>query len=139
MSINLLTLPVLYSTTTQPAQLLEQWAAIYLNGHRKGPAISLAAGLAYWSVAFERASAGHRWGLQMAAGALTIGMIPYTWIFMLGTNGRLFNMLAEARGGKGLAWQDVQKQVRVWDQLNAVRAWFPLAGAIVGMAGIILK
>lgn len=68
------------------------------------------------------------WGL---AGLLTAGMVPFTWIFMAGTNRRLFEAQQEEVG-----WEEVEALVRRWKDLNLVRAGFPLAGAVVGGLGI---
>ena len=72
----------------------------------------------------------------MAAG-LTLGMIPFTWVFMAPTNGRLFEAqrrgLAGVEGKEGGGEGAVRGLVGRWRRLHFVRALFPLAGAVVGL------
>lgn len=60
-------------------------------------------------------------------------MIPFTWIFMAQVNGSLFKAVEVIeRGGAG-NWSEAESLVKSWGQWNAVRALFPLSGAVLGL------
>jgi noranthrone monooxygenase len=134
MNLFLLTIPVMLETTHQPAQLLHQWSCIFYSGHHKGPPISIATGLIYSYAAWSNHTAGIPWKVFALAGALTVGMVPFTWIFMMGTNNALFRAEAKSKsGGGGSSWKEVESLVKTWNGLNAIRALFPLSGAVLGI------
>jgi noranthrone monooxygenase len=135
MNLFLLTIPVLLETTQQPSQLLYQWSRVYYSGHRKGPAISITTALVYGFAAWSKHAAGSPWRVFAVAGLLTVGMVPYTWIAMLKTNNALFSAEARTKNGHGQAWGKAESLVKTWSRLNAVRALFPLTGAIFGLLG----
>lgn len=138
-SIYLLTFPVLFQTTTSPSQLLRQWQAIYLNGHRKGPIIALVVGLLHILAAREQMLRGQSGLLHGVAAATTVGMIPYTWIFMLGVNEKLFRMVREADVARETSWEAVKLWTGRWNTLNAVRALCPIAGAVIGLCEVLRR
>jgi len=61
--------------------------------------------------------------------------VPYTWIVMQGTNNALFHAEARSKNGNEGSWGEAEGLVKAWNLLNAVRALFPLAGAVLGMLG----
>ncbi|CAK3772736.1 Noranthrone monooxygenase [Lecanosticta acicola] len=128
-SVSLLTIPVILETSTSANQLLHQWTRIYQRGHIQGPIISSVTGLLYAYAAWRR----HDAGLQSTAACLTVGMIPYTWIFMAGTNTSLF---AAAERGGAADRVEAERLVGTWRFLNFVRALFPLSGAVVGVLSL---
>lgn len=66
-----------------------------------------------------------------------MGMVPYTLITMGGTNNALLRAEAKIKSGDdGISWKDVAILVRTWNKLNAIRALFPLSGAVLGMLAI---
>jgi len=137
MNLFLLTIPVMLETTHEPAQLVQQWSCVFKNGHRKGPIISIATGLMYCYTAWSNHAGGAPWKVFALAGALTMGMVPYTLITMGGTNNALLRAEAKIKSGDdGISWKDVAILVRTWNKLNAIRALFPLSGAVLGMLAI---
>jgi noranthrone monooxygenase len=135
MNLFLLTIPVLLETTHQTSQLLHQWSCIYYSGHHKGPAISIATGMIYGCAAWSKHAAGSPWRVFAVAGLTTVGMVPYTWIVMQGTNNALFRAEARSKNGNEGSWGEAERLVKAWNLLNAARALFPLAGAVLGMLG----
>lgn len=133
MNLSLLTIPVLMETTQQTSQLLHQWSRVYYSGHRKGPAISIATGLIYSFAAWGKFAAGSPWRVFALAGLTTVSMVPYTWIFMLRTNNALFRAEAQTKSGQEQGLGEALSLLKTWNRLNAVRALFPLAGAILGV------
>lgn len=135
MNVFLLTFPAVLETTTEPRQLLRHWSRIFLNGHIKGPVICLTTASLYAVAAVARFSTGDPWRVLAAAGLSTIGMVPFTLAVMQSTNSTLFWLDREARKGNVAARRDVERLITKWNQLNAIRALFPLAGAALGMLG----
>lgn len=137
MNLFLLTIPVLLETTQQTQQLLHQWTRVFYSGHRKGPGISIATGLIYGYAAWSKHAAGSPWRVFAVAGATTVSMIPYTWIVMQSTNNALFRAEARTKAEQAQSWTEAESLVKTWNRLNAVRALFPLAGAILGILGTV--
>jgi noranthrone monooxygenase len=135
MNLFLLTIPVLLETTHQTSQILHQWSCVFYSGHRKGPAISIATGMIYGLAAWSKHAAGSPWRVFALAGVMTVSMVPYTWIFMQSTNNALFRAEARSKSGNEGTWGEAERLVTAWNRLNAVRALFPLTGAILGMLG----
>jgi len=135
MNLFLLTIPVLLETTHQTSQILSQWSHVFYSGHRKGPYISISTGLLYGYAAWSKHDAGESWRVFAVAGATTVAMVPYTWIFMMSTNNALFRAEARSKGGDSVSWVEAERLVQTWNKLNAVRALFPLTGAILGILG----
>ncbi|CAK1361649.1 unnamed protein product [Cercospora beticola] len=131
MSLFLLTIPVITKNTSEGPHLIRQWSDIFHSGHRKGPGIAIATAVLYAFGAYTKNSEGQSYGIFLAAAATTVSMIPYTWVFMKRTNDALF--AAEENGRTDI--YDASALVQSWNRLNAIRALFPLAGAVLGMLG----
>jgi len=128
MSLFLITIPVLLGTSTSAKHLLSQWNLIFSMGHTRGPSIAIAVGVIHAFTA---------WSLEdsrfVIAGLITISMIPYTWIVMRNVNNALFAASEWAEEAKEENNEGVRQLVNAWSRFNAVRALFPLAGAVYGM------
>jgi noranthrone monooxygenase len=135
MSAFLLTIPVLLETTNQPEKLVHQWRRMYLNAHRRSPAIAVTTGLMYGYAAWSKHAAGEPWCVFAAAALTTVGIVPYTLTFMQSINDALFRADHLAAKGTGLALGEVQRMLIRWGQLSAVRALIPLAGGVMGLLG----
>lgn len=134
MSLFLLTIPVMLETSTSSSGLLKQWNLIFSKGHRQGPIISLVTGFIHMFAAWRS-----REPLFAVAGAATIAMIPYTWIFMRGVNNALFAASQWSDEVKETSQEKVRGLVASWSRYNAVRALFPLSGAVIGMVTLVGK
>nr|ADN06238.1 hypothetical protein [Passalora arachidicola] len=135
MSLFLLTIPVILETTTAPRQLLHQWHRIFYRGHIQGPLISIVTGLLYSYAAYQRSLRGQAWKPFALSAAVTVAMIPFTWVFMAGVNNALFRAVAVTEEGGQGDWKEAEGLVRSWGAWNAVRALFPLSGAVLGLLG----
>lgn len=134
-SLFLLTIPVIIEGTNSSAQLLRQWHSIFYRGHIQGPAISTATGLMHSYAAWSRASQGATWRPFAVAAAVTVTMIPFTWVFMANVNNQLFRAV-DLSGKEGEApWPEAERLVKLWGRWNVVRALFPLSGAVLGLLG----
>ena len=136
MNLFLLTIPVLLDTTREPGQILHNWSRIYFSGHRKGPGISMATALLHSYAAWSKYSAGESWRICAIAGVATVTMIPYTWLFMISTNNLLFGAEMRSKNGNAGSLVEAKTLVKKWNRLNAVRALFPLTGAVLGILGV---
>ncbi|KIA75621.1 hypothetical protein HK57_00553 [Aspergillus ustus] len=133
MSVYLLAIPSLFETTTDPGHLVRHWHRIFMNGHIKGPIISLTTTALYGLAALAKYNAGQKWGVFATAGATTIAMVPFTLTIMASTNEALFRMEAEVQKGRNPTWGEAERLVRNWSRFNLTRAFFPLAGAVLGL------
>ena len=140
LSISLITVPFLIDTNTQSIHLVAQWTRLYHYGHILLPSLAITTCLLYVYTAinkggFSQVPSKHL-TTYATAGAVTIVMIPFTLIFMAPTNNALFrlNEEAEAAGGEpAVSLDKVQALVTLWAKLHAIRSFFPLLGAILGM------
>lgn len=135
--LSLLAIPGLLSTTTPvPTQLLaQQWAGIYHRGKVLGPQTALFGLLGYGYLAYERSSRGLSWAKFVWAAGLTLGIVPFTVVFMDPTNQALLQVAAGvgAATGEGALRELLVK----WKGLNLMRSIFPLAGAALGLWGLV--
>lgn len=135
--LSLLAIPGLLSTTTPvPTQLLaQQWAGIYNRGKVLGPQTAVLAVFGYGYLAYERSSRGVGWAKFAGAAALTLGIVPFTVIFMDPTNQALLKVAA----GAGVIGEGALSDLLLkWKGLNLVRSIFPLAGAVLGFWGLMV-
>lgn len=139
MSLSAIGVPVFLDTNTESAQLLRQWARLYHYGHIYMPAVSVAATSLYAYVAMrKRAAKSKQWSKYALAGAVTITMVPFTWLMMVPTNNTLFGLLALASAtASAVDLSNLQGLVVKWAWLHVVRSLFPLFGAILGLTGVL--
>lgn len=134
--LSVLAIPGLLSTTSSvPTQLLaQQWAGIYNRGKLLGPQAAVLSLLGYGYLMYDRSRQRRGWGVYLGAMALTIGIVPYTLIFMDRTNQAL---LGVAEGANVLGAEAVRELLVRWKGLNLVRSLLPLAGAVLGLYGLV--
>lgn len=125
-SLSLIAVPVLLDSIPSTPQLLHAWTRMYHYGHLALPTMAVGTlGLWTYTAAKKRRSS-----TALAAGAVTVLMIPFTWIFMTAINNELFRL--EAAGSEGVGGEEARVLVGVWARWHLVRSVFPLAGAAVG-------
>ncbi|KAJ6006501.1 hypothetical protein N7451_004445 [Penicillium sp. IBT 35674x] len=132
MSISIITVPVLLDTSTQSDQLLDQFMSLYNLGHKIMPTLSVCTCAMYIFVASKKRTAGLPWPIHAIAAATTIGMVPFTTIFMVPTNDALFALHASSEA----PLEEVRGFIVRWQWLHVVRSLFPLTGAVVGWRGL---
>ena len=141
MSLSVIAIPVFLDTNTDSTHLVRQWARLYHYGHFYMPAVSVATTGLYEYVGLRnRASHRKQWLIYTAAGAITITMVPFTWLMMGPTNDRLFRLLAVASASASASAVDLgvlQGLVVRWAWLHIVRSVFPMVGAILGLVGVL--
>ncbi|KAF2133651.1 hypothetical protein P153DRAFT_250358, partial [Dothidotthia symphoricarpi CBS 119687] len=139
MSLSLMAVPVMLDTTTEAPQLFLQWTRMYHYGHQVLPTLAICTFLLYSYVSFNRYNVGNpkSWFVYALAGAVTLSLIPFTWIFMVPTNDELFRLEAltrtGARTGNGtLTVMQAKGLVIKWSWLHFTRSCLPLVGALIG-------
>ncbi|KAK6083659.1 ATP-dependent RNA helicase HAS1 [Seiridium cupressi] len=122
--------PILRSSAPREV-LLQQWHIAYSLGKSYMPPAAVAITASYFSVAYAYCSRGLEWRGFAGAGALTVGIVPFTLLFILGTIGELEGMMAKGAQEKGgeLELQAARKALGKWSRLNFVRAMLPLVGS----------
>lgn len=136
MGISLMTIPLFLDTNIQPAHMLTQWIRLYHYGHLILPPMAVATCLIYaYTVTSKRAS-GKPWIIYAVAGAVTVSVLPFTWLVMVPTNNTLFRLDDEIIAAVPTL-DYVQELVTRWGRLHFVRSSFPLVGAILGFSGLL--
>lgn len=143
-SLSAMPVPVFLDTNTDAAHMLRQWVRMYHYGHIYMPALCVATCGIYAYAARDSRACSLRYAL---AAAVTLAMVPFTWLFMAPTNSTLFRLEEEASwGGSGIEGTGaavgvaqlgyVQELVVRWGWLHLARCLFPVAGAALGWTGI---
>jgi hypothetical protein len=115
------------------SHLNRQWQEIYFRGHRVGPGLAVAAGVAHGSAAYFAEETAVKW-LFGAAAASSIAVVPYTLVFMLATNDELHR--------RAVSSTDVDESKTLgllikWVELSKTRANIALLRACFGAAGFL--
>jgi noranthrone monooxygenase len=121
---------VLEACSTSQHLAAKQWATFYHKGHSLGPPFAiLGAGGFIWLAL--KSGCWLYWG----AAILDIGIVPYTFAFMVQTNSRIFEFANVKDSPEKPASEENQLAplLNRWACLNTVRSLFPLAGGILGL------
>ncbi|KAK2024181.1 DUF1772-domain-containing protein [Colletotrichum zoysiae] len=138
MSLSLMAVPVLLDTADTSTQLFYQFVRLYHYGHRVLPGLSLATLALYTSGWAMSRGAGRPWAVYALAGAVTVAMIPFTWVFMVPTNNTLFDLHARSQSAVIVAGIDEAKDLlKRWGLLHLARCLFPLTGAVIGLSRLV--
>ena len=116
----------------------KQWTKLYHTGRSamvKAAAVTL---VSYLCAGYSMHSHSYplpRVGGCLAAGGLTVGIVPYTFAMMMGTNNQLeFDSTVGVKGkGNRLSKKQTESLITRWKTLNAIRSLLPLAGAVVAL------
>ncbi|RYP41568.1 hypothetical protein DL767_000910 [Monosporascus sp. MG133] len=138
MSLSLVAVPVFLDTTDHAPQLFGEWARMYHYGHQALPTMAVGTLLLYGYTAARRRSAGKSWRTFALAGLTTVCMLPFTWLIMVPGNNELFRLETVSKTEPlVMGIDDARQLVTNWAQLHFMRTLFPLAGAIVGVMGML--
>ncbi|KAF2648491.1 DUF1772-domain-containing protein [Lophiostoma macrostomum CBS 122681] len=133
MGLSIVAVPVLLDTNTQSSHLLTQFIRLYHYGHQIMPSLGVVTFLLYGYTSLQLRASGKPWLHYIIAGAVTLTMVPFTWIVMVPTNDKLFHLDSQGRVDEGAADLTlVQGLLTRWAGLHVVRSLFPLAGAALG-------
>lgn len=124
---------------------------MYQRGKSLGPPLALVSATAYWYLAykshFSSAIASSKTWAYVTAGALVLGIVPYTLLFLQGTNEKLkkakeVNMLK----GLGKEGSEINAQeenqtahalVDTWGLLNLGRGMLVVASGVLGTWAVV--
>ncbi|KAE8343368.1 hypothetical protein BDV24DRAFT_30978 [Aspergillus arachidicola] len=137
MSVYGLAMPAFLQTVTQSVQLVGYQRRLYLIGTTKGRVLALTTTLLYASVSVHQYWTGEPWLVSAAACLTTISLVPFTEIVMASTNNALARLESEINRGIVISGKETEQLVRKWDRFNAVRALFPLTGAVLGALNLV--
>jgi len=122
--------------------LLKQWGNAYNIGKKNAPPFAALSAACYFYLAYTLPSHAEKSKLYgyLVAGALTVGIAPYTLLVMMGTNKKLLAKVDETKtlGVKdevvdvGLGNETAHKLVDYWGLLNVGRAVLLVVGSLVG-------
>ncbi|KAI0403084.1 hypothetical protein F4802DRAFT_572999 [Xylaria palmicola] len=132
MNIAILDVPVLLEVKAQTSDIVDHWCRIYEYGSRLYPFLSIAICLLYGFALLGGGKPQRYWGTFLGAATITLAMVPYTWIFMMPTNNKLFQAQALHRSGVMTSSEEIQALILTWQKLHFVRSLFPLVGALLG-------
>ncbi|KAL8809720.1 MAG: hypothetical protein Q9223_003108 [Gallowayella weberi] len=127
-------IPTILAPKTTPSLLLSQWHTIYRTGMKIGPTIALLGAVNYLSVAWGAYNSTYDtrvWKSYVAAAVGTIGIVPFTLIFMASTNNTLLAQVAKST----LPETEIRGLVENWAFLNLVRTGIPVVGTALGLYG----
>ncbi|KAJ5242265.1 uncharacterized protein N7469_000592 [Penicillium citrinum] len=131
-------IPVFLDTDTDSAHLLRQWVRVYHYGHIYMPTLCVGTFGLYQYTALHKYRKNGDWLLYAVAGATTIAMVPFTWIFMAPTNNVLFGLDKSATTSTLVEnFASVQNIVVKWSWLHDFRCIFPFVGVLLGFRGIL--
>ncbi|KAL4933809.1 DUF1772 domain-containing protein [Aspergillus undulatus] len=133
MTISLLAIPVFFETTTTSSQLFHQWVRMFHYGHRAHPTMAAIAFTLYTYTAWRRSIENKPWGTWLLAGLVTTLMTPFTWMFMLPTNSRIYGFAMAGKDNLGVTIGEAKRLVGRWGWMHLVRSVFPLIGAAIGI------
>lgn len=157
MSLSLMAVPVFLDTTDHASQLFSEWVAMYNYGFPTLPTISIATCGLYLYTALRARALASPWALYAAmAGVTTVVMVPFTWVFMWPTNETIMALEKQSRGGRRVGGGggggeekkgkkedqageigEARRLVKKWSRIHFTRSLFPLAGALVGLYGLL--
>ncbi|KAF9254735.1 DUF1772-domain-containing protein [Marasmius fiardii PR-910] len=142
-SISTISAPVLLTPTSffSPTHAAIQWKNLYTRGASLMPPLSLITSLAHFYLAWKvyavesrLASSNSLTKLYVLAGALTIGIVPWTVFAMKPTNEALIRKAVDSPAESALArTNETEKLVEKWITLNLVRGVIPLAGTVAAV------
>ncbi|KAL0935204.1 uncharacterized protein CTRU02_209795 [Colletotrichum truncatum] len=128
-SLSIFSVSAALGTNAEPIYALKLWQNIFLRGKSLGPKVAVVTFLSFAYSAYGRYCHGVAWKPFVAAGALSLAIVPYTGVFMSATNSQL---MAGAQGVTTLGWSEARELLTKWQTLNFVRNFFSIAGAAIG-------
>lgn len=137
MSLSTITMPVLVQTSISKPLLLQQWAEIFNKGHVQGPVLAILTSATYGYATWLHVTSGENWAPSAIAGALTLSIVPFTWIFLGKINYALFDALDDRDKDAKMDRKMAERMIVSWTKLHAVRSALPLVGAMVGFLGML--
>ncbi|WYZ39764.1 hypothetical protein EsH8_IV_000105 [Colletotrichum jinshuiense] len=120
--------------------MLRQWSNMYKRTSRLFPIPVLLCGLSYWYMAYASRHLPSKSRLLAAAGALCFSIVPWTKLFMLGINKKLFRKTEETKDmgimAIGLTQEEEEGAKYLVDQWGLYNLGRSLAIGLGGAVGL---
>ncbi|KAI5805175.1 hypothetical protein EDC01DRAFT_360263 [Geopyxis carbonaria] len=107
-----------------PALAASQWKHLYLRGRSMSPPLAVLSSSAWAYCAYTTGESVYYWVI-----GLVVGIVPYTLAVMMPTNQAIGGMAGKKDADGAL----LQKLVKKWEWLNAVRFITPALGGAIGL------
>jgi hypothetical protein len=138
LSISFYTIPRLLESPTP--LILKQWGHLFDTGRKTGPPIGMTAAASFFYLAYALKEDRFKFLGYLVAGGLSVGIVPYTLLVLMGTNRKLLSKVEETRAlGKGesmvevgLGKETAHRLVDWWGVLNVGRGLILAAAGVVG-------
>jgi len=120
------TIPSILSASPPPGVLQKQWASIYNQGKKVFPAAAIL-NSSLFGYLYAKGEGGVGW---LVAAGCSVGIIPYTFMFLLPNIGRIEGW----KKGDDAEGVGLKKDVALWGKLHAVRGVMLLTafGVVIG-------
>ncbi|KAB8078315.1 hypothetical protein BDV29DRAFT_166491 [Aspergillus leporis] len=144
-SLSTITVPALIQSTREdklpPSAAIKLWRNLYNKGKAQAPPVAAATSAAFlycaWAVRTSTTLApltpSNSSSLYCVAAALTLGIVPYTFGIMMGTNNQLMDKANSNWVADEKSSAEVESLLSRWLKLNVGRGLLPLAGCIVAL------
>ncbi|KAE8372962.1 hypothetical protein BDV26DRAFT_79573 [Aspergillus bertholletiae] len=121
------------------------WRNVYNIGKSLAPPVAAATSTAFlycaWAVqsstTFAPLNPSNSSSLYCVAAALTLGIVPYTFGMMMGTNNMLMDLANSSQLVGEKSSVEVESLLSRWQKLNAGRGLLPLVGGLVALTAAI--
>jgi hypothetical protein len=130
--ITLFTVPAILYGGAPTDVMLRQWQLMFNKGKAMFPVFGAATALNYFYLAYRHRAQGLEWRGFAAGGVASVGIVPFTLLFIAGINSRLISAI-DSKAAKDMS-QDLAKElIKQWGSLNALRACIPLVGTCLAI------
>ncbi|KAI4246713.1 MAG: hypothetical protein L6R42_009811 [Xanthoria sp. 1 TBL-2021] len=133
-SISFLGVPAILVGKSNAFLLASRWHSIFSVGQKVGPALAILGTVSYLFVGrgkYHSKYDSRVWKSFVGAAVATMGIIPFTFIFMKPTNDALLAQTAKTT----LSETEVRALVEKWASLNLVRSGMLMIGTALGLYG----
>ncbi|KAI4225471.1 MAG: hypothetical protein L6R36_003903 [Xanthoria steineri] len=133
-SISLLGIPAILVGNSNASLIASQWHSIFSVGQKVGPTLAILGTVNYLYVARGKYGSQYDprvWKSFVGAAVATMGIIPFTFIFLKPTNDVLLSQTAKTT----LSEIEVRALVEKWASLNLVRSGLLVIGTALGLYG----
>lgn len=119
-----------------PDAQLRQWQLAYHAGARTMPRVAALTALGHAVVAWQQAARGAEWRGLAAAAALTVAIVPFTFVFIMPTNNALEREIA--REAKTMSQATAVGLLQKWARWNMLRSVLPVVGAAFAVWNLVV-
>ncbi|KAI1079038.1 hypothetical protein F5B20DRAFT_190513 [Whalleya microplaca] len=128
-SLSVIGIPTILNTGAPTDVMLRQWRFQFLRGRSFMPIVGTLNAATYLFIAYNYYTIGLEWRGFAAAGFSTFSLVPFTLIFIMGTNNKLLAACSSSdRKEKTMSDATATALIKRWGELNVVRQLVPMIG-----------